>query len=1082
MDKSYKYDAFISYRHTKLDKAVAIKLQKLLESYAPPGSAAPKNFKKWRVFRDESELPTSSNLSDHIREALENSRFLIVICSETTKESRWCLEEISYFKELHDGSNANIITLVTSGTPAEVFPDEICTELVAETNDDGKIEYHTRVTEPLAANIASSTEKKTLSKLKRELLRIAAPMLGCGYDTLYKRSQRRTQRRIISAIALVTAAVFLFGIYSSAMLMKINQQKSQLESRNRELNDANSRLAEKNSEVLASQAEMYLEKGNVYSAVKSATDALHSENGSIIKNPKAEKILAEAMGVYSFGNRTTHRTIKLSGDAEMLKFSADGSRIIASDSNSIIYIIDYRSAEIIKTYDCHELFGLEYQSGQSYSGIADIYAEDMTAYVYCNRQIVAINMADGAVKWHFNKPQDVFWGYSYQIVTNPDSDKIFLSDDRSVAVNKTNGTFEYMSDDFNSIAPDYGSLYMDSSDTIYVTSDSESTLTVFSASGGKISHYKLPEPDRNDNYPQFSGIYTKIIGEGKDSIYISISSRYASNAKFICYNKSDMSVKWETDYETVDTDNFGLQKIFELTHTTPNPLTDGEITNNGVILIDGSKVCAFDRESGKQYFEYECTAEEQSILCCRISDDSTLNVGCGKMLGNCSLRPEYEDVMPGIGHMLEWNKSHTPVVDYPYYIIGDCTSDGYFAFSDKSSEIDLYYDSPVTNYTLLDGYDSPLFDNSMICDNGNGVFASLHINTDYPLHPYAFEEFELPPLKIFDVNSNRFVYNDKLTESPSSIAFTDKDTLAVMYGNGTADLFSLGTHSFKSINISELAKAFDPGTNANFKTNTLQALPVDGGFLCYTDSAVCKVDTSGEAPEVTDLYEGSNLADFHGSDSAIVFTSTKYDDEFHTSGTVKIGYLDPQSFKAGYVCDKGNPLEFALNRIQSVRVSDNGKLIAFIQKEGYIGVFDKDKKSLTKIKTPYSLNLPEAIIFSPDSKYLISACANGEFIKYDLHNFKEAGRFNSGERFLLSEFKFVDDTSFIFTYNPPESDIGGTQLRIADAEEMQIKAMVSNYSYFMAKDKKILFTGDKTYYYNYLSAEQLIKTGKEFFE
>lgn len=84
-----KYDAFISYRHSELDSAIAERLHRLLETYKVPKSIAQKTGKKSikRVFRDRDELPTSSNLSDNISTALKNSEYLIVICSPRTPES-----------------------------------------------------------------------------------------------------------------------------------------------------------------------------------------------------------------------------------------------------------------------------------------------------------------------------------------------------------------------------------------------------------------------------------------------------------------------------------------------------------------------------------------------------------------------------------------------------------------------------------------------------------------------------------------------------------------------------------------------------------------------------------------------------------------------------------------------------------------------------------------------------------------------------------------------------------------------------------------------------------------------------------
>ena len=63
MDNQYRYDAFISYRHLEPDKPVAVRLQELMESYVPPKGVFPQGKgRKLRLFRDETELPTSSDL------------------------------------------------------------------------------------------------------------------------------------------------------------------------------------------------------------------------------------------------------------------------------------------------------------------------------------------------------------------------------------------------------------------------------------------------------------------------------------------------------------------------------------------------------------------------------------------------------------------------------------------------------------------------------------------------------------------------------------------------------------------------------------------------------------------------------------------------------------------------------------------------------------------------------------------------------------------------------------------------------------------------------------------------------------
>ena len=116
-ESTLHYDAFISYRHSELDKAVASGMLRRLESFRLPSSLGrnlPQEKRRiTRIFRDQDELPLSSNLSDPIEEALLHSDFLIVICSPRLPESKWCAREIARFTELH--GKDRIITLLAEG-------------------------------------------------------------------------------------------------------------------------------------------------------------------------------------------------------------------------------------------------------------------------------------------------------------------------------------------------------------------------------------------------------------------------------------------------------------------------------------------------------------------------------------------------------------------------------------------------------------------------------------------------------------------------------------------------------------------------------------------------------------------------------------------------------------------------------------------------------------------------------------------------------------------------------------------------------------------------------------------------------
>jgi len=215
---AYQYDAFISYRHRPADMAVAQKLVQLLERMTGPEG------KKLHIFRDREELPTETDLGSAIRKGLENSRFLIVVCSPSYKESRWCMEELRYFRQLHGNSNAFILPILVEGEPEDVFPEELCWEERTQLDKEGRA-YTLRVElEPLGADVRAESHLRRMRLLRREYLRLAAPMLGKTFDQLYQRSRRRRRWTMGIFLSLVMAGLTAFTLYNMNMLRRIEQE------------------------------------------------------------------------------------------------------------------------------------------------------------------------------------------------------------------------------------------------------------------------------------------------------------------------------------------------------------------------------------------------------------------------------------------------------------------------------------------------------------------------------------------------------------------------------------------------------------------------------------------------------------------------------------------------------------------------------------------------------------------------------------------------------------------------------------------------------------------------------------------
>ncbi len=225
MSQLYTYDAFISYRHLPLDEAVASRVQELLERYRPPKEVGgSKRARIERIFRDKTELPTSGDLDTALKRALLGSRFLIVILSEETKHSKWCMEEIRLFKEAHGGNVDHILPVLVSGEPADAIPDELRFE--SRVGEDGMVV--SEEIEPLCCDVRGDSTSDTMKRLKTEYLRLAAPLLDCGFDELYQRHKRRARQQRILGCVGVSALALVLGIAGYSSLQSRQRYRNNL--------------------------------------------------------------------------------------------------------------------------------------------------------------------------------------------------------------------------------------------------------------------------------------------------------------------------------------------------------------------------------------------------------------------------------------------------------------------------------------------------------------------------------------------------------------------------------------------------------------------------------------------------------------------------------------------------------------------------------------------------------------------------------------------------------------------------------------------------------------------------------------
>lgn len=368
------YNAFISYRHHLNDIRVATEIHRALERFHIPKAVRKNQKGQMKLFRDKDELPITSNLSDNITMALENSDYLIVICSTHTRESLWIQREIETFLKTH--TYDQVLTVLVDGDPYETIPEIL---LYRDVVDPLTGEVTKEPLEPLSCDWRMGKKQA----MREELPRLAAVLLGCSYDELRQRQRQYKMRRMMTILGAATAASLCLTAYFLYTSIIIQQANDDLHAANEEISRANAEIIAANEEI--SQANEEIRQANVQiqanyeealrnqsqylsfaaseryaagdrmTAISLAMAALPTAENPRPYVPAAELTLTDALGIY-----TTERNVIADGamDCGVLitdfAVTTDGALLYTLDSSNRITVWDAKTYTKLTTVDFPE--------------------------------------------------------------------------------------------------------------------------------------------------------------------------------------------------------------------------------------------------------------------------------------------------------------------------------------------------------------------------------------------------------------------------------------------------------------------------------------------------------------------------------------------------------------------------------------------------------------------------------------------------------------------------------------------------------------------------------------------------------
>lgn len=778
-----KYDAFISYKHSETDKYVAELLHKQLETYVAPNSVFKKTGKKKikRVFRDKDELPISSNLSDNIQLALTNSEFLIVICTPRTPLSYWVQKEIETFIALHGRSK--VLAILVEGEPVDAFPEILQKETVEITDVNGNTTLVNRPVEPLAADIRGGSNKEIGKNLKRELMRIAAPLLHCTYDDLRQRHRERRIKKILYFSLLCSIFFILFGGFSFYQTVKIKQNyRTKLINQSRYLADTSGSL---------------LADGDRMDAIMVALEAL--PNKAQPNRPYVAKALyALNNALYSYHTASefvADRSLEHNYYVNDAYFSPTGKTLLTTDGGSDVYLWDVYNGKLI-------------------NNLSSINDKDDDSRFYTTRildddRIIACTRSS-LICYNFRN-NEVIWSYEFE---NGIISDFILSKDLTRATVYTATTFTIFDINDGSIISSYVSD--DStiiSDVISFSPDNNLLCVLISKSLLSLDSYDINDTNyqlmiynimnHNTNLlPIYSNLIPKAVFINNEQLVFSSNDNYMLDNLYgeatndiTLYDVVSNEIVWTTTYSSVTTLS-GKSLQFGLVY-----LDEESNEADYIVYTANNTVTMISKDTGEILYEY--------TLSSTIEDFTILNGSGFTVLAQGNGIISFMDLVNGINY-------YDYDIQLAYQVNGAKLSNGTLAVIPyKSNKIVLYKYLAGAGYTIIDTFEDSVASAKYSTNGSNFVLGMNGSDSSYRL-------------QIYDNKTKLYLGDYTTDEGIMFYDFTPDNNLLVCTNNGDISLINPGTQNVI------ISSQYGEEYNLNYCLNNDHSLLV----LTYMDSYI----------------------------------------------------------------------------------------------------------------------------------------------------------------------------------------------------------------------------------------------------